>query len=96
MKIALVIALAVLSTGCASRWEAYSAQHECRATGLSAQKTQVEISSQTTLSTMGAVATPVPGIRFQRVFQYQCDNGEIWAYSPPPRATVRANPIAFR
>lgn len=82
-RFAIVIGMMVALSGCAGKqsWENYAAEHQCERTGHSQLKTEMTSTSIQTVQPIGlgggSISTPVPVVR--RIFEYQCNNGVIWA-----------------
>lgn len=82
-KFAIAIGMLVALTGCAGKqsWSDYAAEHQCERTGQSQLKTEMASTSIQTVQPVGfgggAISVPVPVVR--RIFEYQCNNGVIWA-----------------
>lgn len=81
--VTLMGCLALALQGCTTGWTQYVEDYHCQATGRVAQKAEIINQSLPTQTMIGAPSGSLPVVRMQRVFEYRCDNGLIWAYSAP-------------
>lgn len=86
-KMAIAIGLLAALTGCASTkqpWNEYATEHQCKPTGATQIKTKM-INNQMTLGAgdigFGGTTMNIPTPIAQRIYQYECNNGVIWAAS---------------
>jgi hypothetical protein len=83
-KLAVALFTAAILSGCAhTSWQEYADTNNCQPTGNSDLKKEVNsvgIQSGNGMG-LGVPATiAIPTVSVRRVYQFQCDNGVIWAY----------------